>query len=128
MAIARDFIQETATALDVSSSVTADVVLAANEAITNIIVHGYQDQTGMIEIEVKREADVLLVRLRDQAPPFDPLTVPPPDLSLPLEKRPIGGMGIYMIRQLMDKVIHRGTPQGGNELTLIKHIIRGEDK
>jgi serine/threonine-protein kinase RsbW len=120
LAAIRRFIQETATALGAGPAAVPDVVLVANEAVTNIIVHGYQDQPGMIEIELTREADALVVRLRDQAPIFDPLTVPPPDLTLPLDKRAFGKMGVYIIRQLMDEVTHRVTPQGGNELILVK--------
>lgn len=123
LAAIRRFIQETATALRADPAAIADAVVAVNEAVTNIIVHGYQDQPGMIEIELRREVDTLVVRLYDQAPSFDPLTVSPPDLTLPLEKRPFGKMGVYMIRQLMDEVTHRVTPQGGNELTLIKKKV-----
>jgi serine/threonine-protein kinase RsbW len=127
LAAAREFMRETATSLGVDPATISDMVLAANEAITNIIVHGYENQPGMIEIEVKREIHTLIVCLRDQAPLFDPLTAPMPDLTLPLEQRPFGGMGIYMTQQLMDEVLYRITPQGDNELTLIKQI-KGENK
>ena len=49
-----------------------------------------------------------------------PESVPPPDVTQPLDERPLGGMGIHLMRQLMDEVTHRATPQGGNELTMIK--------
>lgn len=120
LAVIRRFVQETATALKADPAAIPDVILAVNEAATNIIVHGYRGQPGIIEIEVGREGNSLVVRLYDQAPPFDPNDVPPPDLTLPLEKRPFGGMGVYITKQLMDKVIHLVTPQGGNELTLVK--------
>ena len=120
LAKTRRFIRETATDLKADPAAIADVILASTEAITNIIVHGYQEQPGMIEIEVAQEADSLIVRLRDQAPPFDPNTVPPPDLTLPLEKRPFGGLGVYLTKLVSDEVTHQVMPQGGNELTLIK--------
>lgn len=119
----RDFVTERGTALGADLGALYDVILAVDEAATNIVVHGYRGQPGMIEIEVRREGDALRVCLRDQAPPFDPHSVPPPDLSLPLEERPLGGMGIHMMKQLVDRVIHRVPPQGGNELTLIKKGI-----
>jgi serine/threonine-protein kinase RsbW len=65
----------------------------------------------------------LVVCLRDHAPPFDPRSVLPPDPSLPLEVRPLGGMGVHLMKQLVDRVIHRVPPQGGNELTLVKNGI-----
>jgi serine/threonine-protein kinase RsbW len=119
----RNFIAERGTALGADLDALDDVILAVDEAVTNVIVHGYQGQAGMIEIETKREGETLVVRLHDQATSFDPRSAPPPDLSLPLEKRPLGGLGIYMIKQLVDRVIHRVPPQGGNELTLVKNGI-----
>ena len=75
---------------------------------------------GRLEIELERVGDDLVVCLRDEATPFDPTTVPPPDLTLPLAKRPIGGLGIHLVRRTMDKIIHQVTASGGNELTLVK--------
>jgi len=120
LVVIRRFIEETAAAFKADPSAILDILQAVDEAATNIIVHGYRGQPGTIEIEIRREGDSLLVRLRDQATPFDPTAVPPPDLTLPLEKRPLGGMGIYLARQLMDEMTHRVTSQGGNELTLVK--------
>ena len=128
LALIRDFVQETATALAADPVMLFNVVLAVNEVATNIMIHGYQGQPGLIEIEVGRAGNSLVVRLRDQAPPFDPSVVPDPDLTLPLEKRSSGGMGIYLTRQLMDELTHRLTPQGGNELTLIKKDMLGNQK
>jgi anti-sigma regulatory factor (Ser/Thr protein kinase) len=116
----RHFVQKTATTFGVDPDIISDVLLAVDEAVTNVLVHGYQGQPGMIELELRRRGDSLVVCLRDQAIPFDPTTVPPPDLTLPLEQRPFGGMGIYLMRQLMDEMTHRITRQGGNELTLVK--------
>jgi serine/threonine-protein kinase RsbW len=120
LSVIRRFVQQTATALDADPTVISDVILAVDEAATNIIVHGYQGQPGIIEVEMRRTGDSLVVCLRDQAFPFDPTAMPPPDLTLPLEQRPLGGMGIHLVRQLMDEVTHRITPQGGNELTIVK--------
>jgi serine/threonine-protein kinase RsbW len=119
----RRFISQTAMALSVDAATIPDVVLAVDEAATNIILHGYQGQEGIIEIELAQEGDALVVRLRDEAIPFDPTTVPPPDLTLPLEQRAPGGLGIYLIRQVMDEVMHRITSEGRNELTLVKRGI-----
>ena len=52
--------------------------------VTNIIEHGYQGQPGSIEIEVTTREDALIIQLRDQAPPFDPTSVPPPIYPSPL--------------------------------------------
>ncbi len=120
LAAIRDFIGGAAASLNVDLPVIPDILQAVDESATNIIVHGYRGRPGQIDIDVKREGNFLVVRLRDQATPFDPTTVPDPDVTLPLDERPIGGLGVYLTRRLMDAMTHRVTPQGGNELTLAK--------
>ncbi len=122
LAVIRRFIQEKAEALQVDSDTISDVALAVDEVVNNIIVHGYHNQGGMIEVVVMRRQDRLVVSLRDQAPVFDPTALPAPDINLPLEKRPLGGMGVYLVMELMDKVSYRVPDHGGNELTLEKRI------
>jgi serine/threonine-protein kinase RsbW len=120
LVVIRHFVDETATDLKADRKVIEDMLQAVEEAVANIIFHGYQCRPGNIEVEVWNEDDMLLVRLRDQAPPFDPTTFPPPDLTFPLEQRRLSGLGIHLIRQFTDTMIHRITSEGGNELTLVK--------
>jgi len=120
----RQFVESSATALAVEPAAIPDLVLAVDEAATNIIVHGYRDQGGEIEIEIDRKRDTLYICLRDQAAPFDPTQAPAPNLELPLEERLPGGLGIYLIRRIMDRVTHRLRPGGGNELILAKKLQR----
>ena len=68
------------------------------------------------------------VCLTDDATPFDPTTVPSPNLALPLEHRPLGGMGVQLARDLTDEVRYRAPASGGNELTLIKRIPRDGER
>ena len=119
----RQFIRHQAQEWGITPAITEGILLAVDEAATNIILHGYQEQGGDIEIFLTREGDDLFIHLYDHAPPFDPMTVAPPDMSLPLDQRPIGGMGVPLIRQTMDTIIHRVTPHGGNELTMIKQKV-----
>jgi serine/threonine-protein kinase RsbW len=116
----RDFVEIAATALGFTADLVPNTQLAVDEAATNIMLHGYQGQGGRFELEVERVENDLVIRLRDEAAPFDPTTLPSPDLTLPLSQRPIGGLGVHLIRQTMDEVVHRVTAAGGNELTLIK--------
>jgi serine/threonine-protein kinase RsbW len=125
LSVVRDYIAEQGRALGADQRALYDVILAVDEAVTNIVVHGYTSEVGTIEIKVQRVGDALVVSLRDKAPPFDPHSVPSPDLSLSLEDRPIGGMGVYMMKHLVDRVIHRVPPTGGNELTLVKNKVFG---
>jgi serine/threonine-protein kinase RsbW len=123
LATIRAFVEQHSRALGVDAFDIYDLVLAVNEVATNIVVHGYRGDPGAIEIELRRLGDAIEIRLRDQAPLFDPTRVPAPDLSLPLHKRPLGGMGLHVIRELMDAIRYRVTPEGSNELTLVKRAI-----
>ena len=120
LSLIRRFVEDAAIGLGADQEAIPDVLLAVTEAATNVMIHGYQGQPGTIEIEVSQREDSLVVCLRDQAPPFDPTTVPPPDVTLPLEQRQPGGLGIHFMRQFMDELTFRSTPQGGNELTMVK--------
>ena len=120
LAVIRCFVEDTAAALQFGPGVILDMIQAVDEAATNVIVHGYRGQPGEIEIEMAREQNALVVRLLDQAFAFDPTRAPPPDLTLPLEARRLGGLGIYLIRQFTDTMLYRRTSQGSNELTLIR--------
>ncbi|PKL64828.1 MAG: ATP-binding protein [Methanomicrobiales archaeon HGW-Methanomicrobiales-3] len=96
-----------------------DTQLAVEEAITNIIVHGYKRPDGEIQITCSRVSDAIEIRIADSAPPFDPLSLPEPDLSSTVSERRIGGLGIYLIRRVMDGFFYR-YEDGKNILTLIK--------
>lgn len=118
----RRFVADEAVALGADPAAVPDLIQAVDESATNIIVHGYRGTVGIVEVELRIGEGALVVHLRDHAPPFDPTRVPPPDLSQPLERRPLGGMGVHLTRELTDEVRHRSPTGWGNELTLIKRI------
>lgn len=120
---ARQFVEETAAHLKVAPEVISKLVLAVDELMTNIIMYGYRGQPGTIELELRPIGSDLEIRLRDQSPPFDPTTVPDPDIHLPLDERPIGGMGIFLARKIMDQMTYHSSVDHGNELTLLKREI-----
>jgi len=84
-----------------------DMELAVEEAITNTIKYGYAGSPGTIAIRCDAGPDKVTVEITDDAPAFDPLGVPEPDLSADLDDRPLGGLGIFLIRQVMDEVVYR---------------------
>ena len=122
LAAIRHFVEDTAKFLGASSDAIEDLIQAVDESAANIVLHGYEGRPGRIEVEIRPDGNALVVCMRDQAPPFDPTRIPPPDLTLPLEERRLGGLGIYLARQFTDGMSHRITPKGGNELTLRKKI------
>ena len=104
----------------------ANVVNALNvvldEAVSNAINHGYDAGVrGEIAVRLRRGADRVEVEVEDDGRPFDPLQVPPPDLTLPLERRPIGGLGIHLIKNLMDEVSYVRRA-GRNVLKMAKRL------
>jgi anti-sigma regulatory factor (Ser/Thr protein kinase) len=119
----RSFIAESGRSLGAGEDCLECLVHAVDEAASNTILHGYNGRTGEIEISVSREGDNLVVRMCDQAPHFNPTNYPMPDLTLPLKKRPLGGLGVYFIRHFCDEVRYRLTSQGDNELTLVKRAF-----
>ena len=119
----RRFVAQRATALRIDPSAIYDLVLAVNEIATNSILHGYCKQPGTIEIAMRPLGDGVEIRVRDHAPPFDPTQAPSSDLHVPLAQRPLGGMGVHLVRQLSDSLTYRITPDGWNELTLVKNRI-----
>lgn len=116
----RRFVEDSAAGMGITGPMVDDLVLAVDEAAANAIEHGYGGQTGPLELEVSHAGDELTVRLRDRAPAFDPTLQAAPDLTLPLEERPIGGVGIHLARQVLDVFSYRRTEQGENELTMMK--------
>jgi serine/threonine-protein kinase RsbW len=100
-----------------------DLQLAVDEACTNVIDYAYQGRGGQpVTVECAEQDGKCVVVIRDCGRPFDPSRVRQPDLTSPLSKRQVGGLGIYLMRRLMDDVRFRFDDQNGNELTLIKAI------
>ena len=127
LASIRDFVERQTGALGVPPDAIYDMVLAANEIATNIVVHGYNGKPGTIDIMIQPEGDTVKIVLRDQTPPFDPTSAPTPDIHAPLEKRRRGGMGIHLTRELTDEMLYRVTAEGGNEIMLIKRGVLAGD-
>ena len=91
---------------------SADDVMTINlvldEVVANIIAHAYDDAgEHQIRVTLALDGADLTIRVDDDGRPFDPLDAPPPDLDLPLEDRPVGGLGIHIVRSVMDAVEHR---------------------
>lgn len=90
------------------------------EWVTNVISYAYADAgEHWITIRLEGEAGRARMEVADDGREFNPLERPPVDTSLPLEARPIGGLGIHMIRQMMDAVEYR-RENGRNILTMTK--------
>jgi serine/threonine-protein kinase RsbW len=98
------------------------VQVASDEAATNVIKHAYAGREGPVKITCAIENGAISVTFLDQGQPFDPTTVKAPDLESGVDDRPIGGLGIFFMRKLMDEVVYHQPPGGGNALTLRKKL------
>lgn len=121
----RSFVGETARELGLDGPAIEDVKVCVDEAATNIVKHGYGSKEGDLSVELYREDGEVVVRIVDRAPPFDPELATEPELGLPLHDRPVGGMGVYLMKTLTDGLSHSTNPGGGNELVLRKRIAAG---
>lgn len=97
------------------------VKLALEELAINVVNHGHDDDGDHeMEIALTSEADKLTIELSDDGRAFNPLDdAPEPDLDAAIEDRPIGGLGVHMVRTFMDEMHYR-RDEGKNHLTLIK--------
>ncbi len=120
LADVRRYVQEQAEALKFDPKGIYALILAVDEITANILKYGYHGEPGPVEITVERQGDHLVIHISDQAEIFDPTQMPDPDLSLPLNQRPEGKLGLYLARNSVDQMIHQVDPQGGNILTLKK--------
>jgi serine/threonine-protein kinase RsbW len=106
---------------EVAENIQFDIRLVVEEAVTNIIKYGYSDQqVHRIEVKVELSSEKFCVEIEDDAQPFDPLQFPAPDLSLPIDQRPAGGLGIHLMRSTMDRMDYRSIG-GKNILRMIKY-------
>jgi len=123
-----DFVREAAQAAGLDMRQTFQVRLAVDEACTNIMEHAYgPDRIGPIACTCQVCGDDFVVTLNDQGQPFDPAQVPVPDVEAALKDRPLGGLGIFLMRKLMDAVTFSHDPQTGNELVMVKKISRRQE-
>ena len=102
-----EFLQEFASEASLDGSASINIRLAIEEAVVNIISYAYPgEQDGEIAISAEQDAQRVRVTIADSGIAFDPTTKQAPDISLPLEERPIGGLGTFLFKQLMTEVTY----------------------
>lgn len=96
--------------------------LVLEELLVNVIDNGYADgRYGTIDIQIHSDAQTITICMSDDGDAFDPFVMADPDLSLAVEDRPIGGLGIYLVRSYMDGYAYCYSQQH-NQVTLTKHL------
>ena len=97
------------------------ITVAIEEMFVNVAHYAYPGKNGTVRYSIEHDEHCVTFRLADSGIPFDPLAKPDPDITLPAEKRKIGGLGIYMMKKAMDEVFY-ANENGENILTMIKKL------
>jgi len=103
---------------------TDQLLISADEVFSNIAAYAYPEGGGTVEVQLAKNADgtALYMIFSDHGIPFDPSAAAPPDTAAPPENRKVGGLGIHIVRHLMDGIVYRRTGDGRNLLTLTKKL------
>ena len=97
--------------------------VAADELFANVVQHAYAPDTGTVtvRIAVSEEDRVARITFIDSGKPFDPLSAPEPDISLSVEERGVGGLGLFLVKKTMDDLLYE-YKDGKNHVTIVKSI------
>jgi anti-sigma regulatory factor (Ser/Thr protein kinase) len=120
---ALDFIRKTMKDAGVADDAAGRVELAAEEVFVNIALYAYKgnEPRGDISIRCDASPETVFLEFADGGTPFNPLERKAPDISLAAEEREPGGLGIFMIRKIMDAIEYR-REEGKNVLSMSKNI------
>ena len=104
-----------------SAKTKMQIDIAIEEIFVNIATYAYPSEGGqaVIELETDKDGKIVKITFEDQGVPYNPLENEDPDITLPAEERPIGGLGIFMVKNIMDEVSYEYA-DGKNRLTIMK--------
>ena len=106
----------------IDAAIIPKVLLAVDEACTNIALYAYPERKGYIRLACWLNHDDFVISIEDNGKPFNPCSVPPPKLDVNLDDRRVGGLGIHFMRKFMDEISYKYDPKMGNQLTMRKHV------
>lgn len=116
------FIDEVCESHDLDPMTSMEMNLALEEAVVNVMTYAYPEGTkGYVDISAQSDNGSLMFIISDSGKPFDPTTREDVDTSLPAEQREIGGLGIFLVRKMMDDIKYE-YKDGHNVLTLRKKL------
>jgi len=120
---AREFVSAAAQELGFGDDDIGKIALAVDEACTNVIKHAYHfDGQQYLTITVEAGKNSIEIRITDSGERFDPRELPAPDMKEYLKKFRKGGLGVYLMKKLMDEVEYQLLPGKKNEVRLVKYL------
>ncbi len=121
----REFVSQAAIASGFNEEDVGKIALAVDEACTNVIKHAYNyDTHKKIEVNVTTNSRDFEISITDTGKQFNPAALKTPDMKEYLSKYRRGGLGVYLMKSLMDKIEYNIEPGKHNQVRLIKHIPR----
>ena len=119
-----EIVQEFGRTHSFGKDVVEEINLALEELISNIILHGYgSEENRGIDVSLDLVGDTLHIVITDDAQPFNPLEIDDPDIDLPVEERQIGGLGVFLTKQVMDKLEYE--VRDGRNVVLLEKQVSG---
>ena len=123
LSLIRDFVSEKALDAGLPVAAVEKIMLAVDEACTNIIKHAYKSSPeGEIFLNVDYDDEKFTITIIDYGKSFNPETIPQPDLQKYYREHKVGGLGIYLMKSLMDDVKYTSIPGKYNQVLLSKNI------
>ena len=123
LSIIREFIKKEALNSGLTQEAIGNMVLAVDEACTNVIKHAYKySPDGEIAVKVKVKKSKFTIEITDKGAHFNPSAIPEPDLAEYHKQKKIGGLGMFLMRKLMDEVEYTSISGNRNQVTLVKYL------
>lgn len=118
-------VEDFATSTGLDKKTAFRITLALEELFTNIVSYGFQDGLEhTIGITLEKENRALVFRIEDDGVPFDPMNAEAPDVKCPLEESKVGGLGIHLVKKMMDEIVYERRDDK-NIITMKKFIMTG---
>ena len=119
-----DFVDRELEALACPLKAQMQIDMAVDEVFSNIAFYAYHPETGDVTVRIETEEDPLSVVLTfiDHGIPYNPLERKDPDVSLPVDERPVGGLGIFLVKKVMDGISYEH--RDGRNILILKKVLR----
>ncbi len=124
LAVIRNFMQLANDEFGISEETAGKIMLSVDEACTNIIKHAYKEtKNGEIIIQFHYSPKEIEIIIKDNGKHFNPNNIPEPDLAKYQKQKKVGGLGMFLMKKLMDKVTYETLSNGTNKLTMVKNLL-----
>ena len=122
LSVLTEFLREFGSAAALAPAQVGTFELALEEIFMNIVMHGSQPGIApRVEVSLNLGIESVTMTVEDDGPQFDPLSLPPPDVTASLADRKVGGLGVFLVRNIMDTITYARTA-GRNQLRISKRL------